>query len=237
MIRCTLLIIAISVFFAGVAGAHDLVGVIVPAYFDPGKLWDQMIADKKAHPGVPFCIIANPNSGPGEAPEADYIRTIREAQDAGITVLGYVHTSYGTRGTKAVDLEIARWESWYKINGIFLDEMSSDPGHEAYYAALTHLLHKSHRLTIGNPGTTTSRSYYGTVDILMIHESPGFADGAASELPAKDLASISSSQPTINLPRLLAQKVSLVYSTDETDPPTYARLPKYFDQLVAELDK
>jgi len=36
---------------------------------------------------------------------------------------------------------------------------------------------------------------------------------------------------------LLAQKVSLIYSTDEMDPPTYARPPKYFDQLVADLDK
>jgi hypothetical protein len=237
MIRNAIVASLLATFVAGAPlPDHNTIGVIVPAYFSPGKLWAQMVADKKAHPRVPLFIIANINSGPGTKLDPEYTRAIRDAQAAGITVVGYVYTKYAKRPAAAVTADIARWESWYKIDGILLDEMKSEPGSEAYYQSLTQALHVRHRITIGNPGTTVAKSYDATVDILMIHESPGFADGAASGLPPKQLASISTNLPTLDLAPLCAQRIGLIYPTDENAPPTYARLPRYFDKLIEQLD-
>ena len=39
----------------------------------------------------------NPNSGPGYSPNPNYVTAVRDAQAAGIAVVGYVYTGYGTR--------------------------------------------------------------------------------------------------------------------------------------------
>ena len=53
---------------------------LVPAYFYPGPLWDQMIT---AGAGI---VIANPNSGPGSSYDSMYGTYINKTRKASIDV-------------------------------------------------------------------------------------------------------------------------------------------------------
>ncbi len=93
------------------ASAVGSTGVIVPLYSPPGSYWAQIIQAKNAHPSVPIVVIINPNSGPGTSSNADYATGISQMQASGITVLGYVYTSYGTRSIASVEADINSYNS------------------------------------------------------------------------------------------------------------------------------
>src|SRR5579859_2138294 len=67
--------------------------VAVPSYFYPGSLWTQM---DSGYPTESLAII-NPNSGPGASKDSNYANQVVTSQAAGLHVLGYVYTSYGSR--------------------------------------------------------------------------------------------------------------------------------------------
>ena len=93
-------------------------GIVVPAYFYPGSLWTSM---NSAAGRVLLVAIMNPNSGPGAAQNPDYVAAVNAMRASGGKVIGYVSTSYATRGTNAVLTDIDRYFSWYAVDGIFLD--------------------------------------------------------------------------------------------------------------------
>lgn len=94
-----------------------------PAYVHPSRtdLWDQIVWSR------PTAIIANVASGPGSGANPDWGRVLSRCQAAGIAVLGYVATGYGTRSRDVVLEEASKWIQFYPglINGIFWDEASS----------------------------------------------------------------------------------------------------------------
>src|SRR5713226_9641864 len=174
MFAVTILLIAPILTTSYPAFATSSTGVIVPLYSYPGSYWTQVIQAKNAHPSVPIIAIINPNNGPGSSIDSTYTNSIQQLQSAGITVLGYVYTGYGSRSTSSAEADINTYNSWYHINGIFFDEMSNVSGNENYYSTLSSYV-KSHgmTMTVGNPGTDTLSSYIGTVDNLVIYENPG----------------------------------------------------------------
>ena len=89
----------------------------VPAYFTPGAEWQRLIA------GAPTVgmIVFNPASGPGTAAEPRN-GAIAQAQAAGITMLGYVATSYGARPEADVIADINRYYDFYTPPGIYFAE-------------------------------------------------------------------------------------------------------------------
>jgi len=87
----------------------------VPAYFQAGPYWTQM---EHARPVLQLAVM-NPASGPGAASDPQYLTTVRAAQATGITVVGYVHTSYAARSLSAVESDINAYYRWYGVNGIF----------------------------------------------------------------------------------------------------------------------
>ena len=92
-------------------------------------------------------------------------------QAAGIFVLGYVDTVYASVSSKSAEAQISDYHSWYKVNGIFLDEMIGSPGDESYYWTLSQYAYSlGMKYTMGNPGTNVSSTYIGDVDNLMIYE-------------------------------------------------------------------
>jgi Spherulation-specific family 4 len=151
-------------------------GILVPAYFYPtselGNFWGKL---NVAAPQVPLTAILNPNSGPGSAPDTNYQAAVTALTNAGGHVIGYVHTrvSEGSlilRDLSEVEAEIDHHIAWYGshgLDGIFLDEMRSDPDSSAgmaypgmsvrqYYQAL-YLYITSNRpgyRVIGNPGVS-----------------------------------------------------------------------------------
>ena len=95
---------------------------MVPSYIYPGSAWSQIDA---GHPPVDLAII-NPASGPGHLGRSEATRRRSStSHGAGVDVVGYVHTSYGSRSLSTVEKEIAEYESWYHVDGIFVDEAST----------------------------------------------------------------------------------------------------------------
>jgi hypothetical protein len=150
--------------------------VAIPSYFYPdgdgaNGLWYQMEA---AFPTVGLAII-NPNSGPGDAINQDYVHQVVRSQAAGLTVMGYTHTSYGTRDQSQVLSEIDKYYDWYKVDGIFLDEVSTDCNYaDSYYKGLYDYIKAKTsvkgQLVVLNPGTRTRECYLSVGDILLTFE-------------------------------------------------------------------
>lgn len=166
-------------------GSGDDLQLMVPAYFPPGVYWDRLIESADF---VGFAI-ANPASGPGGSLVPQYEQTIAEATEAGIDVLGYVSTAYGSITDNSVEADIDTWFQLYGdagLRGIFLDEV---PGtdtceqHQLLYGSLAGRVeaNRAGALVVGNPGAETCESYASTFDVLMGYE--GSAAGFAGWTP------------------------------------------------------
>jgi len=150
-------------------------GIVVPLYTYPmDSSWSSLIKIKQSYPSVPIIAIINPNSGAGGSKDSNYVTGVKQLQAAGIVALGYVYTSYGSRSVRSIENEINNYKSWYGVNGIFFDEMSSVGSTLRYYTQLSTFV-RSIKLgmTMGNPGTTVSSNLVGVFSNLCIYENPG----------------------------------------------------------------
>ena len=100
---------------------------------------------------------------------------MQRSQAAGLTILGYVHTSYGARPDAEIKAEIDAYATWYLVDGIFFDEASTDCARQGYYAGLTAYARQrtsSHRAvrTALNPGTQTNECYLSVADVIVTFE-------------------------------------------------------------------
>ncbi len=226
------------------AFAASSTGIIVPLYSYPGSYWNQVIQAKNAHPSVPIIAVVNPNNGPGSSIDSTYVSSIQQLQSAGITVLGYVYTGYGSRSTSSAEADATTYHNWYNLSGIFFDEMSNAAGDESYYSTLTQYV-KSHgmTMTVGNPGTDTLSSYVGTVDNLVIYENPGLPTisdlaGWHTSYAKSNFSMIAFGVglPTQSYVTSTTGYTSYIYVTNDNLPNPYDTVPSYFGSLVAELD-
>ena len=207
----------------------------VPAYFLPGSYWSQMAA---AGPTLRLAVM-NPASGPGTAPDSEYVAAVAAAHAAGITIVGYVHTSYATRSPAAARADIDAYYRWYHMDGIFFDEASTDCADEGYYASLNGYVKAKGGIarTILNPGTATTQCYASTADILVTFEgsySQYVTSYAAptwlEHYPASRFwhvvyATPSESAMTQVIELSKARRAGYVYVTPETLPNPYEVLP------------
>ncbi|MDQ2785034.1 MAG: right-handed parallel beta-helix repeat-containing protein, partial [Chloroflexota bacterium] len=183
-----LLIVLSSVLGAsGSVAAQEAEGqhLAIPSYFYPGPLWDQMA---QAHHIVQVAII-NPNSGPGAVSNPAYVAQVQRSQATGLTILGYVHTSYGARADTDIKAEIDAYANWYHVDGIFFDEASTDCARQSYYAALTAYARQrtsSHRAvrTALNPGTQTNECYMAVADVIVTFEGDASAYQSGYSAPS-----------------------------------------------------
>src|SRR6267378_7741157 len=135
-----------------------MTGVFVPLYIYPDAKgsadYQTIINTKKAHPLVPIiCTVDVTSSGAGTASDPNYVTWIKNLQLAGITVLGYVATGYGRRVGAVAQTEIDNWWNWYKVDGIFFDEMNNLGGGSGVYLTLSQYAKaKGMTVTFGNPG-------------------------------------------------------------------------------------
>jgi len=219
--------------------------VLIPLYTVPSDpSWAAVEAAKTAHPSVPIVAVVNPANGPGPAADAGYTAGIDRLVAAGVKVLGYVRTAYGSRLTADDQADINAWHSFYPaVTGIFFDEQANTPGHEAYYRDLSAYA-KAHGLdfTVGNPGADAAASYVGSVDVLLIYESPGlpslsFLGGWHAGYDRHNFGIIpygcASFDPAyVQEARL---HVGYVYVQSDTMPNPWDSVPAYLDGLVASL--
>ena len=93
-------------------------GIIIPLYFDPNSSWDYLIRLHSEFSKVPMIVIINPENGPGLNYSQSYSNYTSTMEKSGITVLGYIYTSYGTRSLGTVLLQAYDYLHWYGIRGI-----------------------------------------------------------------------------------------------------------------------
>jgi len=115
------------------AGCQD---TFVPAYFYASSDWTQAIGTRPK----PAVMFLNVDSGPGTSPQSHFQTLTRQAQAAGITVLGYSSTDYGDKPIASVEAEINDYKSWYGVNGIFLDLTQGTSGELSYYQQLANYI-------------------------------------------------------------------------------------------------
>ncbi len=168
------------------ATASSRAGVLVPIYVYPANIhrnaeFNRLMDLKRRFATVPFRVIVNPASGPGEAVDANFTKAIDRLVGAGCVVLGYVSTSYGRRPAEEATRDIDRWLAMYpRIHGLFFDEMIYEDSPEA--------VEKQSRLTrhaksrglyplVSNPGTDTPGRYFDAdvADTIVIHEGSEWA--------------------------------------------------------------
>jgi hypothetical protein len=170
VLKCALLA-ALFVFLLA-AKSPDVKAVLcqkmfIPAYFYPGSLWTQATA------GAPIVdvMIMNPASGPGTSQNSDYVTAVQNARNAGIKVIGYVHTSYSQRNIDTVKGEVDLYYQWYNVSGIFFDEANSTAAALPYYQNISNYvkLHTGAFVSL-NPGTVPDQGYINISDNTVIFE-------------------------------------------------------------------
>ena len=229
--------------------AAEQLQALVPAYFYPvgNPYWSELDA---AASQIGVTAILNPNSGPGNSADPNYVTAVNNLEAAGGKVLGYVYTSYGSRSLAAVEADVNAYINFYHINGIFFDEQSNSPAEVSYYNQLDNYVKSLNPAyeVIANPGTNTVPAYLTapTADTLVTFEDT--ASAYSTYTPASwtstyspgHFANIVYGEPTTagmlnDLQLAQANNAGYVYVTDDTLPNPYDSLPSYWDQEVAAI--
>jgi hypothetical protein len=200
---------------------------------------------------VPITAIFNPASGPGDpAAGADprYTTTLDRARAAGVTLIGYVTSSYARRPLAQVQAEVDLYRRLYpQLQGIFIDEQTSSAAHVPYYRALyRHVKAARPRdRVVTNPGTITERDYLTApaTDLICLFENKtGFDEYQPPSWLTPQYRSRAAAL-CYNIPDAAGMRRSLdlavsrhfgwVYVTDASGVNPWDRLPTYWE---AELD-
>lgn len=249
--------LGVAVLTFALNSAASATSLLVPAYFYPSfdpaqNYWNALTA--AAAGGAQVTAIMNPDNGPGTTFNSDYEGAISGFRAAGGKVLGYVYTCYGgancvsglpsPRTTNAVLADAARYADWYKVDGIFLDEMSNQLAALPFYQTLAQGLRSARPdgLIVGNPGTSAPLEYLGVADTLVTLENgSGSYAGAASEpwmatAAAQQQASLFYNVASADAMRALvaearARKIGYVYITDDRYVPGDSSAPNPWDRL------
>jgi len=209
----------------------------VPAYFYPGAGWARAVTSR---PVPAIMILDVTSSGAGEVPNRAYQATVRQAQAAGITILGYASTDYARRPAAAVEADVRHYRAWYGVTGIFLDEATAGAGQVGYYQRLTGYIRTADQgaLVMLNPGTYPSRQYMALGDVVLAYEGSyaGYArlrvPGWVGRYPAARFSHVVYATPRADLATALrlaaARRAGYVYVTNQAGPNPYRSLPRYW---------
>jgi hypothetical protein len=148
----------------------DGLGYAVPAYFHPAVAeaqWARLAAEGRH---VRF-VVVNVHNGPGDDVDPAYVRAVDPLREAGVPLVGYVDTAYGTRSGDDVIADAFHYRLRYGITGVFLDQVSSDPQHLADYRRHAgRLRHLGVDLLVLNPGAYPYPGYLELGDVTVCFE-------------------------------------------------------------------
>jgi hypothetical protein len=215
--------------------------IAVPSYFYPGSSWTQLEAGA---PTVGLAII-NPNSGPGDTVDSNYVSQVTSTRAKGMTVIGYVHTSYGARSLTEVKAEVDRHYTWYGVDGIFFDEVTdscTDPLKVAYYQDLYDYVKRKpgdiDRVVL-NPGAKVGDCYMAASDIIVTFENT-YANyvgwqpsGWEATQPANHFWHLITETNKSDMPNAISlaksRNAGWVYVTDDSGTNPWDSLPSYWN--------
>lgn len=236
----------------------ETTGIMIPMYIYPSNVYtnttyNNLIALKKKYHNVPLTVILNNSNGPGAARDGNFTVAITRLHGAGITVLGYVSTSYATRASADVKTDIDTWLSFYPaVDGIFFDEMTndSDTTHITYYADLTSYSHgKSLYPIVGNSGTVMPQAYFdsNTADIINTVENSSFPSesslqgdfaGGNMDYDYNRRSGLVYGQSTLSYSelKLVRKYLGNIYITDDSGANPWDTISTYLESIFQALD-
>jgi hypothetical protein len=211
----------------------------------PGSQWDTVIASASK---VKTVAIINPNSGPGTSgPDSAFRTYMTKFDQAGIEMVGYVHTSYGARDIATVKQEIDEYASKFtSVVGIFLDEVSAADAQLSYYKELYQYIMSmpGWKYDVINPGAVPTVGYLDAATQIVSFETdasqfasssnPSFASCANKDKFSIITYGASSSmmQSVVNTARSKGW-YGWVYATDAgLNGGTYNSLPSYYAAMA-----
>jgi MYXO-CTERM domain-containing protein len=232
--------------------------ILIPAYFYPSadasqSFWTGLTAAASA--GVSVTAIMNPNNGPGDRQNDDYVQAVSAFRAAGGKVLGYVFTCYGrnlcvdgqpaTRSTGDVLADAQRYAQWYAVDGIFLDEMSPRLDELGFYTTVAQGLRTAQPQwrIVGNPGNAAPVEYLAVADTLVTYEGDASYATAATEPWMTQPSGTRQAHMIYNVSGEAAMRAALaaalqrhagfVYITDDRYVPGDPTQPNPWDQLAS----
>ena len=242
---------AVLVFLLGATGQAVDLQILVPLYSYPAwynpaaYLWDDVAA--AAH-DVPVTVIINPNNGPnGGPPNSDYVVGLNDLRAGGVTILGYVYTSYGSRPLTNVQADVDLYAQYYNIHGIFFDEVASATNQLEYYRQLFDYVKAKTNLhiVVTNPGTHFDERYLtrpATDTAVIFENGSGWSayapDAYVSNYPAARFAALVYNTPDeatmrSNVDFAVHRNIGYVYVTDDSGANPWDTLPTYWTAEVA----
>jgi len=162
-----------------------LTAVLLPLYIYPTSTsWNFIKDSLSAYPSLPFTVIVNPSSGPGDIgslPDDGYIDAVAELRaHTNVKLWGYVDTSFTEVEVESVTGQVDTYNLWntytekdIHLDGIFFDDVVSDFSSSAltYMNTICASAHQ-HNLTVTlNPGTAIASQYYALADNIIQVES------------------------------------------------------------------
>lgn len=225
--------------------------LLVQAYFYPSgeglREWDRILRS----PGLnDVVVIVNPASGPGTVSDSNYGRLLERIRKTALTAIGYVSTSYARRPVDEVKHDVDRWSSLYpSIQGVFFDEQNSAASYSDYYRELYDYARKIKRLslTVNNPGTVCDEVFFARpcADGICIYEGKGRLGASSDPAWSRKYASGTKCVLPYGVGTSRAMKETLrtaveagvgrIYITDAAGANPWRRLPRYWEDEVAEL--
>jgi len=162
-------------------GCSAPIKLLVPLYTYPGASWDSVAAGAA---NVHTVAIINPDSGPGTGPDSNYNTYMATLNEAGVEMIGYVHTSYGARALADVQADIDQYAAEFPLLvGIFLDEAADTAALVSYYATLYSYIMNlpGYKYDVINPGTVPTQGYLAVSTQIV-----SFEDTAATFASSAD---------------------------------------------------
>jgi hypothetical protein len=238
------------------ATASTCQSIAVPAYIYPSYLgsgWNTAISDSPWNKQVNRIMIMNPDSGPGTAANSDYQNIVAKVHAAGGLVYGYVYTNYGSIALASAEAQVAEYQSWYGVDGIFVDATSAVASLvPTYYQPLanyitTQIPGSKIMLNVGaypDPSyaaitvpTTSSLTINVFENDYATYASAGGIPAWATSYPSSMFANIvystSAAQLASALQLSVQRNVGTVFITDGALPNPYSQLPSYWSTLVS----
>jgi len=233
--------------------SHDT-QILIPLYnypnwYDPADyIWDDVAG---ANGQVPVTAVINPSNGPGGPPNENYQHGLSDLRAAGVTILGYVYTSYGARDINVVKAEIDLYDQHFDIDGIFFDEVSNDTEELSYYEELYDYVTSRPNLekVFLNPGCNIAEEYISSghgchTAVIFESESSEWPTYPLAEYvtsgayPAERFAMLVHTTPDADAMRshidmAVARNVGYVYVTDDGSDNPWDSLPTFW---TAEVD-
>ena len=110
--------------------------VILAAYSYPfvdSDYWKAVI--REGGEKIPYVVI-NPNNGPGNKVDLNYVRQLEENIKAGIKNIAYIRTNYQKRSLKSVLADVDKYYRLYgknNLSGFFFDEVGVEEKNQPAY--------------------------------------------------------------------------------------------------------